>query len=168
MSSFPNLEPVICFMSSFIASWPAYRFLRRQVRRQNLSPNFAIMSSWSEPQSAPSLVFADCIERLHLHLQRIYQFDFGIDHLVMSIYRVISFVVEGGGWLWPVCSLGRTLLAFALLHSKAKLACYSRYLLTFYFRIPVPYDEKDILLCVLSSRSLVGLQKTVQLQLLWH
>ena len=29
-------------------------------------------------------------------------------------------------------------------HSKAELACYYRYLLTFYFCILVPYDEKDI------------------------
>ena len=33
--------------------------------------NLAIRSSWSEPQSAPDLVFADCIELLHLWLQRI-------------------------------------------------------------------------------------------------
>ena len=26
----------------------------------------------------------------------------------------------------------------------SKFACYSRYFLTFYFCIPVPYDEKDI------------------------
>ena len=37
----------------------------------NLSLNLAIRSSWSEPQSAPSLVFADCIELLHIWLQRI-------------------------------------------------------------------------------------------------
>ena len=37
----------------------------------NLSLNLAIRSSWSEPQSAPGLVFADCIELLHLWLQRI-------------------------------------------------------------------------------------------------
>ena len=30
-----------------------------------------------------------------------------------------------------------------ILYSKAKFACYSRYLLTSYFCIPVPYDEKD-------------------------
>ena len=48
---------------------------------------------------------------------------------------------------WPVHSLGKTLLAFALLHSysKAKFACYSRYFLNSYFCIPVPYYEKDIL-----------------------
>ena len=38
----------------------------------NLSLSFAIRSSWSEPQSAPGLVFADCIELLHLQLQRIW------------------------------------------------------------------------------------------------
>ena len=37
----------------------------------NLSLNLAIRCSWSEPQSAPRLVFADCIELLHLWLQRI-------------------------------------------------------------------------------------------------
>ena len=37
----------------------------------NLSLNLAIRSSGSEPQSAPALVFADCIELLHLWLQRI-------------------------------------------------------------------------------------------------
>ena len=36
----------------------------------NLSLNLAIRSSWSEPQSAPSLVFLDCIEVVHLWLQR--------------------------------------------------------------------------------------------------
>ena len=36
----------------------------------NISLNLAIRSSWYEPQSAPSLVFADCIEILHLWLQR--------------------------------------------------------------------------------------------------
>ena len=36
--------------------------------------------------------------------------------LVMSMCRVISCVVGRGCFLWPVCSLGKTLLAFALLH----------------------------------------------------
>ena len=34
------------------------------------NPNFAIRSWWSEPHSAPDLVSADCIELLHLWLQR--------------------------------------------------------------------------------------------------
>ena len=94
----------------------------------NLSLNLAIRSLWSEPQSVPSLVFADCIEFLHLWLQRNNQTDFSIDHLVMSMCRVVSCVVGRGCLLWPVRSPGKTLLAFAcfILYSKAKFACYSR------------------------------------------
>ena len=80
-----------------------------------LSLNLAIRSSWSETQSVPGLVFVDCIELLHLWLQRI-QSDFGIDHLVISMCRVFSLVVGRGCLLWPVHSLGKTLLAFDLLH----------------------------------------------------
>ena len=43
--------------------------------------------------------------------------DFVIDHLVKSICRVFSCVVGRECLLWPVCSLGRPLLVFALLHS---------------------------------------------------
>ena len=81
----------------------------------NWSLNFAMRSSSSEPWSAASLVFADCIELLHLALQRYNQSDFGVDHLVLSMCRVISCVVGRRCLLWPVCSLGNTLLAFALL-----------------------------------------------------
>ena len=40
-----------------------------------------------------------------------------IDHLVMSMCRLFSCVVGRGCLLWPVCSVGKTLLAFALLYS---------------------------------------------------
>ena len=83
----------------------------------NLSLNLAIRSSWSEPQLAPSLVFADCTELLIFGCKEYNQSDFGIDHLVMSMYRVFSCVVGRGCLLWPVHFLGKTLLAFALLHS---------------------------------------------------
>ena len=43
--------------------------------------------------------------------------DFGTDHLVMSICGVFSCVVGRGYLLWAVCSLGKTLVACALLHS---------------------------------------------------
>ena len=82
----------------------------------NFSLNLAIRSLWSKPQSAPGLVFAfwsfsifDCKEYN--------QSDFGVDYLVMSVCRVFSCVIGRGYLLWPVCTLGRTLLAFALLHS---------------------------------------------------
>ena len=45
------------------------------------------------------------------------QSDFSIDQLVMSMCRVFSCVVGIGCLLWPVHSLGKTLLVFALLHS---------------------------------------------------
>ena len=44
------------------------------------------------------------------------QSDFSNDHLVMSLCRVVSCVVGRGYLLWPVHSLGKTLLAFSLLH----------------------------------------------------
>ena len=39
-----------------------------------------------------------------------------------------------------------SVLAFVcfILYTKVKFSCYSRYLLTSYFCIPVPYDEEDI------------------------
>ena len=82
----------------------------------NLSLNLAIMSAWSEPQSAPGLIFADCINPLYLGCKEYNQSYFGIDHLSMSMCRVISCVVGKGCLLWPVHSLGKILLAFALFH----------------------------------------------------
>ena len=81
----------------------------------NLNLNCAIRSSWSETQSAPSLVFADCIGFLHLGCKEYNQSEIAIDHLVMSMCRVISYVVGRGCLLWPVHSLGKTLLVFDLL-----------------------------------------------------
>ena len=83
----------------------------------------------------------------------------------MSMCRVFSCVVGRGCLLWPVHSVGKTLLAFALLHfdSRTKLASYSSYLLTSYFCIPAPYGEKDIFFLVLVLEGLIGLHRTSQL-----
>ena len=64
-------------------------------------------------------------------------------------------------------SLDKTLLDFVLLHfvSKAQTCYYFRYLLTSYFSVPVPCDEKDIFL-VLVLEGVLGIQRTIQLQLL--
>ena len=56
-------------------------------------------------------------------------------------------------------------LSCFILYSKGKFACYSRCFLTSYFCIPVPYNEKDIFLGLV-LKGLVGLHRTVQLQLL--
>ena len=54
-------------------------------------------------------------------------------------------VVGGGCLLWPVHSLGKTLLAFDLFHFvlQGQNCLLSMFLLTSYFCIPVPYNEKD-------------------------
>ena len=67
-------------------------------------------------------------------------------------------------------SLGKTLLAFALLHSvlQGQICLLLQVVLTSYFCIPVPYNEKDIFFGVLVLEGLVGLHRTVQLQLLQH
>ena len=46
---FPNFEPVCCSMSGSVASWPAYRFLRRQVRCSGIPISWRIVRSllWS-------------------------------------------------------------------------------------------------------------------------
>ena len=50
----------------------------------------------------------------------------------MSMCRVISCVVGRGCFLWPVCSLGKTLLALSCFipYSKAKFPCYFMCFLT--------------------------------------
>ena len=44
------------------------------------------------------------------------KFDFSIDHLVTSRCSILSCIVEKGCLLWPVCSLAKSLFAYALLH----------------------------------------------------
>ena len=82
----------------------------------NIRLNISIRNSWSESQSVPVTVFADCIELFHLCCKEYKQSYFGVDHLVMSMCRVVSCVVGRGYLLWPVDSHGKILLAFALIH----------------------------------------------------
>ena len=74
------------------------------------------------------------------------QSDFSIYHLVMSMCKVFSCIVGRGCLLWLLCSLGKTLLAFALLHSifQGQVCLLLQVFLDFLFCIPVPYNEKDI------------------------
>ena len=67
-----------------------------------------------------------------------------------------------------MCSLGKILLALPcfILYSRTKFACYSAYLLTSYFWIRIPCDEKDIVFGVLEG--LISLPRSGQLQLLHH
>ena len=132
----------------------------------NLSLNLEIRSSWSEPQSAPSLVFAnsvfDCKEEN--------QSDFGIDHLVMSLCRVFSYVVGRGCLLWPVHSLGKTLLAFALLHFvlQGQICPVLQVSLDFLLLHSRSLWWNEHCFLVLVLEGLVVLYRTIQLQLLQH
>ena len=64
-------------------------------------------------------------------------------------------------------SLGKTLLAFALLHSvlQGQICLLLQYFLTSYFCIPVPYNENDIFFgCYLEG--FASIHRTIQLQLI--
>ena len=135
----------------------------------NLSLNLAIRSSWSEPQSAPSLVFADCIELFHLWLHGIC--DLSIDRLVMFMCGVFCCVVGKGCllWrrclLWPVHSLGKTLIrlcpaSFYTPRPNLPVTPGVSWLPTFAFWSPI---MKRTSFLVLVLEGLVGLHRTVQL-----
>ena len=67
-------------------------------------------------------------------------------------------------------SLGKTLLAFALLHSivQGQICLLLQVSLDFLLLHPVPHEEKDIFFLVLVLEGLVGLHRTIQLLLLRH
>ena len=83
----------------------------------------------------------------------------------MSMCRVISCVVGRGCLLWPVHSLGKTLLAFALLHFvlQGQICLLLQVSLVFLFLHYSSLQRKG-LLWVLVLEGLVGLHRTVQLQ----
>ena len=88
----------------------------------------------------------------------------------MSMRRVFSCVVGNGCLLWPVCSLGKTLLAFALLHSvfQSQICLFLQVFLDFLLLHSSPLSWKGHLFLVLVLKVLVALHRTVQLQLLQH
>ena len=86
----------------------------------------------------------------------------------MSVCRVVSCVVRRGCLLWPVSSLGKTLLAFALLHfvlqgQTCLLLQVSLDLLLLHSSL-LWYKGHLFFLLVLGG--FVGLHRTIQLQLL--
>ena len=87
----------------------------------------------------------------------------------MSMCSVFSCVVGRGCLLLPVCSLGKTLLAFALLHfwtPRTNLSVIPgvSWLPTFAFQSPIM--KRTSFFWVLVLKCLVGLHRTIQLQLL--
>ena len=84
--------------------------------------------------------------------------------------RVFSYVVGRGCVLWPVRSLGKTLLAFALLHSvlQGQICLLLQVFLGFLLLHSSPLQWKGHLFWVLILEVLVGLHRTIRLQFLQH
>ena len=100
----------------------------------NLNLNLVIRSSWSEPQSASGLVFADCIMLLHLCLQEYNQSDFGIDHLMMSMCRVLCCWKRVFATTSAFSCQNSTSFCF-ILYSEVKSACLLQIFLSFFFTV---------------------------------
>ena len=88
----------------------------------------------------------------------------------MPMCRVISCVLGRGCLLWPVRSLGKTLLAFSLIHFvlQGQSCLLLQVSLDFRLLHSSPLWWKEHLFWILVLEGLIGLQRTVQLQLLQH
>ena len=88
----------------------------------------------------------------------------------MSICRPFSCVVGRGCLLWPVHSLGKSLLAFSLLHFvlQGQIRLLLQVFLDFLILYSSPLYWKAQPFCVLVLEGLVGLHRIIQLQLLQH
>ena len=69
---------------------------------------------------------------------------------------------DGGAWWAAVSGVAQSPTRLKWLSSSSSSRCF----LTSYFCIPVPYNEKDIFFWMLVLKGLVGLHRTIQLQLL--
>ena len=133
----------------------------------NLSLNLAISSSWSEPQSAPSLVFCWLYTAFPSLAAEI------IISLisVLTIWWYPSFGLLEEGVCYDQCILlAKLLLAFVLPHfvlPRPNLPFISgiSWLPTFAFQSPI---MKKTYFGVLILEGLVGLHRSIQLQLLQH
>ena len=79
----------------------------------------------------------------------------------MSMCKVFSCVVGRGCLLWPMCSLGKTVLAFALLHStfQGQICLLLQVFLDFLLLHSSPLYWKGHLLGGLVLKGLVGLHR---------
>ena len=97
------------------------------------------------------------------------QSDFSIDHLVMSMCRVISCVVGKGYLLWPVCFLDKTIslcpASFCIARPNLPVILGVSWLPTFAFQSPMMKRTSFILLVLEGP---VDLHRIGQLQLLQH
>ena len=88
----------------------------------------------------------------------------------MSMCRVFSCVVGRWYLLWAMCSLGKTLLAFALLHFvlQGQICLLLQVSLDILLLHSSPLWWKGYLSWILILEGLVGLHRTIQLKILQH
>ena len=88
--------------------------------------------------------------------------DLGTHHLVMSVYRIVSWVVGKGCLLWPACSLDKTLLAFALLRFslQGQTGLFFQVSLDFLLLHYSLLWWKELLVFLLILEGVIGLYKT--------
>ena len=143
----------------------------------HFSQNFTIRNSWSEPQSAPSVVLLTLWIFSTFGCKDYIQSDFNIHHLVMFMCSLFSCVVGQWCLLWSVYPLGKILLDFALLH----FVLHDQICLLFQVFLDFLLFHSTLLwwkghlffflfffFLMLVLESLVGLHWTIQLQLLQH
>ena len=89
---------------------------------------------------------------------------------MMSMCRVISWVVKKWFLLWPACSLDKTLLAFSLLHFvlQGQICLLFQISLDFLLLHSYPLWWKERFSFHVISQRCLGVHRTSQLQLLWH
>ena len=80
----------------------------------------------------------------------------------MSMCRVVSCVVGRRCLLWPAHSLGKSLLAFYLLHFvlQGQICLLLQVFIDFLLLHSSPYNEKNIFFWVLVLEAFVGLHRT--------
>ena len=91
------------------------------------------------------------------------------NHLVMSMCKAMSCVIDKGSSVWPVHSLGRIQLNFCPVSScipRPNLPAIPHIFFIFSFCIPIPYDDKNIFHLQLALGNHVCLHRTDQCELL--
>ena len=106
MYSFANLEPVCCSMSSSVTSWPANRFLRRQVRWSCIPISWRIFHSPDSVLNTPGLPTSRSLHGLFLLP--------GHSLLISGLFlqalpwshHLVMFTLTSALWVWtPIISL---------------------------------------------------------------
>ena len=143
--------------------------------KEEMAPHSSILAweiPWTEEPDRLQSMGSQSWTRLSdfTSLYRYSKPDFSIDDLVMSMCRVVSCVVGKGCLLWTVCSLDKTLLAFALLPFvlQGQTCLLIQVFLDFLLLHSNPLWWKGYLFMVVVLEGLIGLHRTTPLLLLQH